>query len=119
VSDADDHCRIDVWLWRARFCKTRSLAARLVEDGRVRLWRGEARTRLDKPSRTIRPGDRLILDFGDRPTVVDIAALGVRRGPAPEARTLYSVAPAPSQGPDAEPPGGSGQQGRFKRDFGF
>ena len=40
----DDACRIDVWLWRARFFKTRSLAARIVEDGGVRLTRGGARS---------------------------------------------------------------------------
>jgi len=87
----DDACRIDVWLWRARFFKTRSLAARIVEDGGVRLTRGGARTPIDKPSRSVRPGDVLAFSQGSRWLAVKVEALGVRRGPAPEARALYSV----------------------------
>jgi len=39
VIEAADSCRADVWLWRARFFKTRSLAARAIEDGGVRVTR--------------------------------------------------------------------------------
>ena len=87
----EETCRIDVWLWRARFFKTRSLAARYVDDGRVRLTRqsGEA-VRLDKPSRTVRPGDGLVFALGGRLVAVRIEALGERRGPASEAQGLYS-----------------------------
>ena len=92
MSEAADACRIDVWLWRARFFKTRSLAARIVDDGGVRLSRGTGVTPLDKPSRMVRPGDGLVLAFGDRRAALRIEALGARRGPAPEARALYSVA---------------------------
>ena len=92
MSEAADACRIDVWLWRARFCKTRGLAARMVAEGRVLISRGGAATPLDKPSRMVRPGDGLVLTFGDRRAAVRIEALGARRGPAPEARALYSVA---------------------------
>ncbi|MFM9718712.1 S4 domain-containing protein, partial [Streptomyces galilaeus] len=56
----EDACRIDVWLWRARFFKTRALAQRFVEEGRVRLTRTGQETRLDKPSRSIRPNDILV-----------------------------------------------------------
>ncbi len=91
MSDAADTCRVDVWLWRARFFKTRSLAARIVEQGGVRLSRGGARTPLDKPSRPVRCGDVLTFAQGTRWLAVKVEALGVRRGPAPEARTLYSV----------------------------
>jgi ribosome-associated heat shock protein Hsp15 len=84
-------CRIDVWLWRARFFKTRSLAARIVEDGRVRLGRLGAETRLDKPSRTVKPGDRLVFALSGRLIDVRVLGLGERRGPAPEARGLYEV----------------------------
>ncbi len=62
----DDACRIDVWLWRARFFKTRSLAAHIVEDGGVRVSRGGARTPIDKPSRAVRPGDVLTFAQGTR-----------------------------------------------------
>jgi ribosomal 50S subunit-recycling heat shock protein len=87
---SEDSCRVDVWLWRARFFKTRSLASRFVEEGRVRLLRGGAETRLDKPSRAVRIGDGLVLAVGGRLIAVKVAALGDRRGPAAEARTLYS-----------------------------
>jgi ribosome-associated heat shock protein Hsp15 len=87
----DDACRIDVWLWRARFFKTRSLAARIVEDGGVRLTRGGARSAIDKPSRPVRCGDVLAFAQGARWLAVRVEGLGERRGPAPEARALYSV----------------------------
>jgi ribosome-associated heat shock protein Hsp15 len=89
----DDGCRIDVWLWRARFFKTRSLAARIVEDRGVRLARGGARTPIDKPSRAVRRGDVLTFAQGPRWLVVKVEALGDRRGPATEARALYSLLP--------------------------
>lgn len=90
----DETCRIDVWLWRARFFKTRGLAARFVEEGRVRLMRPGGETRLDKPSRNIRPGERLVFVLGGRVTELTILACGERRGPAEEARGLYALAPA-------------------------
>jgi ribosome-associated heat shock protein Hsp15 len=92
MSEAADACRIDVWLWRARFCKTRGLAARMVAEGRVLISRGGGVALLDKPSRMVRPGDGLVLSFGDRRAALRIEALGARRGPVPEARALYSVA---------------------------
>jgi ribosome-associated heat shock protein Hsp15 len=91
MSEAGEGCRIDVWLWRARFVKTRSLAARLVAEGRVRLARGGADVRLDKPGRALRCGDGLTLALGGRRIAVRVEALGARRGPASEARALYSV----------------------------
>ena len=100
MSEAGEHCRIDVWLWRARFFKTRSLAARMVEDGRVRLSRDGAEIRLDKPSRAVRPGERLVLDLGGREAAVQIEALGARRGPAPEARALYRLLTDAARGAD-------------------
>jgi ribosome-associated heat shock protein Hsp15 len=87
----EDACRIDVWLWRARFFKTRSLAARIVGDGGVRLLRGQARAPVDKPSRAVRCGDVLSFVQGSRWIAVKVEALGERRGPAPEARALYSA----------------------------
>jgi ribosomal 50S subunit-recycling heat shock protein len=86
---AEDAVRADVWLWRARFCKTRSLAARLVDEGKVRLSRAGQETRLDKPARTLKPGDALVFAIGGRLHAVRIEALGVRRGPPAEARALY------------------------------
>lgn len=88
---SEDAARIDVWLWRARFFKTRALAARFVEEGRVRITRpGAEAVRLDKASRTVRPGDQLVFAVGGRVVAVLVEMLGERRGPATEARTLYS-----------------------------
>ena len=85
-----DACRIDVWLWRARFVKTRGLAADLVERGAVRLTHQGRETRLDKPSRLVRPGDLLTFVQNGRVTTLRIEATGERRGPAEEARALYA-----------------------------
>jgi len=87
---ADDACRIDVWLWRARFFKTRTLAAQIVESGRVHITRGKVRTRADKPARPVKIGDELVFALGGRLTAVRVEGLGTRRGPPAEARALYS-----------------------------
>ena len=86
-----DACRIDVWLWRARFVKTRGLAAALVERGAVRLTHQGRETRLDKPSRCVHPGDLLTFAQNGRVTTLRVEALGERRGPAEEARALYAL----------------------------
>lgn len=85
-------CRIDVWLWRARFFKTRALAARAADAGRIRLARPDgSQIRVDKSSRTVRPGDSLVFSLGGRLHTVRIEELGERRGPAVEARALYAT----------------------------
>lgn len=92
MSEQAEGCRIDVWLWRARFFKTRPLAARMVAKGHVRLIRNGAGIRLDKPGRTVRPGDGLLIALGEKSLAVRIESMGARRGPAPEARALYVLA---------------------------
>ncbi|MBI1405727.1 MAG: RNA-binding S4 domain-containing protein [Caulobacter sp.] len=87
---AADTCRADVWLWRARFFKTRSMAARFVEGGRIRMTRIGVETRLDKPSRALHPGDQLVFALGGRLIAVRVEQAGERRGSAAEARALYS-----------------------------
>lgn len=84
-------CRIDVWLWRARFAKTRSIAAAMVERGAVRLTHNGVQTRLDKPARTVHVGDTLVFALGGRLMELTVEAPGERRGPAVEARALYSL----------------------------
>ena len=84
-------CRIDVWLWRARFAKTRTQAAGLVERGAVRLTHNGAQSRLDKPSRSVHIGDELVFALGGRLHALRVVALGERRGPAEEARGLYEL----------------------------
>lgn len=82
--------RADVWLWRARFFKTRSLAAKFLDEGKVRLTRAGAETRIDKCARPVKVGDRLVFAMNGRLTAVTVEALGERRGPPAEARGLYS-----------------------------
>jgi ribosome-associated heat shock protein Hsp15 len=84
-------CRIDVWLWRARFARTRSLAAAMVERGAVRLTHNGVQARLDKASRSVHVGDTLVFAVGGRLVVLTIEGVGERRGPAEEARALYSL----------------------------
>jgi Ribosome-associated heat shock protein implicated in the recycling of the 50S subunit (S4 paralog) len=87
---SEDACRADVWLWRARFFKTRSLAAKFLDEGRVRLTRGGAETRIDKCARPVKVGDKLVFAVGGRLIAIAVEALGERRGPAAEARLLYT-----------------------------
>jgi len=79
-----DALRLDKWLWQARFARTRSLAARQIADGLV-LLDGRA----VKPSQRARIGDRVLLRLGAADHIIEIRALGQRRGPAAEARLLY------------------------------
>lgn len=93
--------RIDKWLFHARFFKTRSLAARVVSEGRVRV----DGTPISKPSRMVCAGDTLTFPKDDSIRVIRIVALGTRRGPAPEARTLYEdLAPPERPSPDLSAP---------------
>ena len=89
--EAVQSCRIDLWLWRARFAKTRSLAADMVERGAVRLTHRGVQTRLDKPSRSVHPGDDILFAQGGRLIAVRVLQLGERRGPPEEARALYRL----------------------------
>lgn len=82
--------RIDVWLVRARFAKTRAAAARLVTEGGVRLVHNGQARRLEKPSVDVAPGDALVFQQSDQLRAVRIVKLAARRGPAAEARALYS-----------------------------
>ncbi len=80
--------RVDKWLWAARLVKTRALAAEAVTGGRVHV-NGHA----VKPSRDVKPGDRLEITVGQIRRTVDIKALAERRGPASEAALLYEETP--------------------------
>ena len=97
---SDATLRLDKWLWFARFCKSRGLAARLCESGRARANKAIVR----KAHQAIRVGDVLTLPIGPHIRVIAIKSLGTRRGPAPEAAQLYDdLAPPPPQAP-APPP---------------
>jgi len=82
--------RIDVWLFRARFVKTRAAASRLVSEGGVRLVHDGVPRRLGKPSVEVAAGDALLFAQRGKLVAIKVEALGARRGPAAEARTLYS-----------------------------
>ena len=77
--------RIDKWLWHARITKTRSLAAKLVETGQVRV----NHRKILKPAHDVGPGDVVTVAVHDAIRVLRVIAPGVRRGPAPEARQLF------------------------------
>ncbi len=76
--------RIDKWLWAARFFKTRALAARACELGRVRC--GGQPT---KPARDIKMGDMLQVTNDSGDFEIEVLQLSEVRGPAPVAQTLY------------------------------
>lgn len=77
--------RIDKWLWFARVVKTRTLAAKLVAAGGVRV----NKVRTDAPATAVRVGDVLTIAVARSVRVLRVAGLGERRGPAPEAALLY------------------------------
>jgi ribosome-associated heat shock protein Hsp15 len=77
--------RVDQWLWFARLAKSRSFAARLCAAGAIRV-NGATVT---KPNQTVRVGDFVVVPQGGVQRTVRVLALGVRRGPASEARALY------------------------------
>jgi ribosome-associated heat shock protein Hsp15 len=85
--------RLDKWLWFTRMLKSRTLAADLVSAGKVRV-NGE---RVTKPSHVVKPGDTLTFVLHERPRVLEVLAGGDRRGPAPDAQTLYKDLSPPPQ----------------------
>ena len=80
--------RIDKWLWCTRFFKTRSLAAKAVSGGHVRL--NGARV---KPSREVAVGDLLAIQRGTEQIDCVVRAVPQRRGPAREALACYEETP--------------------------
>jgi ribosome-associated heat shock protein Hsp15 len=79
-----DRVRIDKWLWAARFFKTRALASKACELGRV-----ESNGQGVKPSREVRAGDLLRVKNESGEFQVEVLGLSEMRGPAAVAQTLY------------------------------
>ena len=79
--------RIDKWLWHARFCKTRAIAQDKACQGQIRL-NGH---RIEKASAAVRIGDVMTLIAAGKVVSLRVLSLGLRRGPAAEARTLYEI----------------------------
>lgn len=85
LEDPQPRLRLDKWLWHARFFKSRTLAATACSGGDIRV----NGTRVAKANVLVKPADVLTFAQGPYVRVIEIVALGSRRGPAPEARTLY------------------------------
>ncbi|SEO82683.1 ribosome-associated heat shock protein Hsp15 [Luteibacter sp. UNC138MFCol5.1] len=77
--------RADVWLWAARFFKTRSLAKQAIDGGKVELNDATC-----KPAKPVQVGDTLRITRGEERLVCTVTGLSQKRGPAPEARKLYA-----------------------------
>ena len=84
-----DPVRLDKWLWAARFFKTRSLAARAIEGGKV-----EVNGDRVKRARLVHVGDQVRLRQGPFEYQLVVQGLSETRGPAPVASTLYQETPA-------------------------
>ena len=80
-----DSLRVDKYLWFARFFKTRSLATKRANGGRIRI----NGNKIKKSSDTVRIGDILTFAQGNEIRVIRVLNLGTRRGPAQEAQSLY------------------------------
>ena len=84
AADSSAVIRLDVWLWAARFYKTRALAKHAIETGKVDVGGQRA-----KPSRSVRIGDALAVVRGEERLEIEVVALSDTRGPASIAQTLY------------------------------
>lgn len=85
MSEPTQKLRIDKWLWHARFFKTRSLAAKVVSGGKLRV-NGQP---ISKPAYLVSALDVLTFPQANDVRVIKVLEMGERRGPAPEAQQLY------------------------------
>ena len=76
--------RLDLWLWAARFYRTRALAKHAIETGKV-----DAGGQRAKPSRSVRIGDVLVVARGEERFEIEVVSLSDVRGPASIAQGLY------------------------------
>jgi len=83
----DGRQRLDKWLWFARFARTRTLAARLVTDGHVRV----NGTRTDNAAKGLALGDVVTVSAPHATVAIRVIDLGTRRGPSEEAKSLYEA----------------------------
>lgn len=82
---ASQELRLDKWLWAARFFKTRQLAIAAINGGKVQVDGQRA-----KPSRSVRPGNRLEIRKDSLSWTVEVLAINKQRRPASEAALLYA-----------------------------
>lgn len=76
--------RLDVWLWAARFFKTRALAKAAIETGKIQVGGQRA-----KPARQVRTGDTVVIVRGEETFQLEVVSLSSKRGAAPLAAMLY------------------------------
>ena len=88
----DPAVRLDKWLWAARFFKTRALAQQAVKGGHIAI-NGDR----PKPSRLVRPGDRLDITKGELAFELEVLTVGEKRVSAPLAREMYRESEASLQ----------------------
>ena len=110
--------RLDKWLWFVRVVKSRTLAAKLVTEGHVRI-NGK---RQDSASKTVTPGDVLTIALERDVRVLKVIAPGERRGPYEEARLLYEDLTPPKADITpgvalADPPGAGRPTKKDRRDM--
>lgn len=91
----DNAIRVDKWLWYARMFKSRTRASRLCREGRIRV---DGRV-IRKADHRVMPGNVLTVPTARDIRVVRVLAVGTRRGPPAEARSLYETIP-PGGGPE-------------------
>lgn len=108
IGDGEDQTietqRLDKWLWFTRIAKSRTLAANLITSGKVRV----NREKTAKPAQTIRTNDVVTVTVARRVRILRMVSAGVRRGPAPEAQTLYEDLTPPTSVLGGVPESGAG-----------
>ncbi len=89
AQDADSKCRLDKWLWAARFFKTRSIATDAIDSGKVHVDSDRV-----KPAKEVKIGQIIHIRNKDFEIEVSVLALSNMRRGAPEAAILYAETPA-------------------------
>jgi len=84
-------CRLDIWLYRTRFVKSRKLAVQLITKGKIRVTHSGKTERVKKPHFMVRPGQNVTFMRANQLITAQMISAGTRRGPAPEAQSLYHL----------------------------
>lgn len=97
LHESHDSVRLDLWLWAARFFKTRALAKHAIETGKIEIGGQRA-----KPARGVHIGDAIKIARGEEIFEIAVLALSGTRGPAVVAQALYAETEASRQRREAE-----------------